>query len=159
MDEFVYAFCSHGDPQYIKIGRTTDLEQRLAQLRVGTPFVSEFSATFPCENATWMEHALHVLFKKKKVRGEWYEVSSQEFLDACKMLEVGYGAIMQREHITTAISMRRRELKLSQVQLAEKAGIRQATVSKAENCEDLHLDTVAKIATALGCEIVMVPLA
>ena len=156
MDEFVYAFASyHSARPPIKIGRTTNLEQRLSQLRVGTPHVSDFVATFPCENATWMEYALHAHFKGRLVRGEWYDVSVEEFRDACADLSLTYAAIMQHEHLATAIAMQRHKLGMTQAQLADKAGLRQATISKAENCENLNFETIAKIAASLGMRVTL----
>ena len=158
MDDYVYAFasCDTVKPA-IKIGRTTNLAVRLSQLRMGSPHVSDFVATFLCENATWLECALHAYFRERHVRGEWYEVGAGEFLDACADLSVSYAAVMQHERLSTTLRMKRISLDMTQTELGHKAGVRQATVSKVENCENLSVETITKVATALGMQLVLLP--
>lgn len=53
-----------------------------------------------------------------------------------------------------ALRRRRRQLELTQAQLAERAGIRQATVSQAENgLETVKLRTVMDLLRALDLEV------
>lgn len=53
------------------------------------------------------------------------------------------------------IREKRRELGLSQVQLAERIGLRQRTISDVENAGASRLDTVLRVLAALDLELVI----
>ena len=79
--ENVY-FISDGD--YVKIGKTTgDPTARLASLQTGNPrelavLGMAFNGRGGC--ATNLEHWLHELLKKHRVRGEWFSLEALEDL-------------------------------------------------------------------------------
>lgn len=54
-------------------------------------------------------------------------------------------------HITSTFVMRRKELGITQVELAEKVGMKQSAIARFERGDHMpKLDTVLKIAVALG---------
>lgn len=63
-----------------------------------------------------------------------------------------------KDQIGGALRNRRRELGMSQVALAEKANLRQATISRAETGDDsIRLGTLCDILAALDLELVVRP--
>lgn len=61
-------------------------------------------------------------------------------------------------HVVSAIVRRRRELKLTQRELAEKCGIPQSSVARIESSKTMpRLDTLAKILTNLGLKLTVTP--
>jgi len=59
-------------------------------------------------------------------------------------------------HLGYAIARFRKRAKWTQAQLAKRAGLRQATVSKVENgSSSTQIDTIYALCAALGLEVVM----
>jgi len=66
--------------KYCKIGVTNDVQGRLAQLATGNPFAMEVLASYRFKNPSYIESALHQKFENKHLRGEWFELSSEDFI-------------------------------------------------------------------------------
>ena len=62
---------------FLKIGRATDLEERLASLRTGNPDLT-LEAWFETDQASKLESNLHGVFGFKRRRGEFFEVALHE---------------------------------------------------------------------------------
>jgi transcriptional regulator with XRE-family HTH domain len=60
-------------------------------------------------------------------------------------------------HLGAALRRARLEKKLSQLSLAQKLGVTQATISHAENGRDLKVGTLVEIARALDLEPLLAP--
>lgn len=66
--------------------------------------------------------------------------------------------IRSPKQLGAALRRFRRERKLTQVQLASRAGLRQATVSQVENgLETVKLSTVMELVRALDLEVILQP--
>ena len=155
--EYVYAVRYQSDPEYIKIGRTTDPKSRIAQLQVGSRSAAEMVWCSECDNNVWFEYNLHQSFKPRLVRGEWYRGVTVGMLDRAKeMLDKEYQIMEFGENISNQILQERKKQKLSQIKLAQMAGVRQATISNIENVEAVHLPTLIKVVSALGKKLSMV---
>ena len=63
-----FAQSEHGGP--VKIGFTTDLEQRLRNLQSASPYPLVLRATFPGTEAD--ERKLHRRFAANRLHGEWF---------------------------------------------------------------------------------------
>ncbi len=63
-----------------KIGITTDLDKRLSSLSTGAPFKLETIYTWPHQEYRRLEKHLHEQFRKKRVKGEWFELSNDDLL-------------------------------------------------------------------------------
>ena len=62
----------------VKIGYTNHLHKRFARLQTGNPQVLKILSALPVESraeARNIEKYLHLCFRDKKVRGEWYRKS------------------------------------------------------------------------------------
>lgn len=61
------------DGKYIKIGKSKDVERRLGELQVTSPYELKILEVVPHRGC--YEYILHQYFKKLNVRGEWFEYS------------------------------------------------------------------------------------
>ena len=67
-----------------------------------------------------------------------------------------YMAIKWRYRIARMMSQRRRELHISQRELAQKCGLKQPQIARIEQGENVSLDMLEKIATSLDLEFELV---
>lgn len=81
---YVYAIMCQdrkGDPLYVKIGRTSDITERLHSLRTGCPIPFRIYAFLDIghrrEKALDVELALHREFAGRKTAGEWFRFDSK----------------------------------------------------------------------------------
>lgn len=91
MNEIIYVLINEAMPGYIKIGRTTNLEQRIRSLdstSVPLPFECFYACTV--ENADFVEKQLHDAFLDHRVRSsrEFFELSPDRAVSALKLAEV-----------------------------------------------------------------------
>lgn len=70
-DGFVYILRAG---EFVKIGRSRRLDNRIKTLKIQLPFPVEVLNAFPCENAAKSERHLHEFFAKYRVNGEWFEL-------------------------------------------------------------------------------------
>lgn len=71
--------------KFYKIGITDNINYRVTSLQIGNPYKL---GTYLCsyfDNAEDVEKELHIKFKKKHVRGEWFELNKDD-LDYLKEL-------------------------------------------------------------------------
>ena len=57
-----------------KIGKTQDLQTRLAGYHTHLPIVFRVVRQYMAENMAEIEEALHIVFQHKRVKGEWFEL-------------------------------------------------------------------------------------
>lgn len=60
-----------------KIGWTISISSRLRDLSIGNPFELTLVHLFSFTNARAVETALHQAFSSKRIRGEWFNLSSR----------------------------------------------------------------------------------
>ena len=70
----VYVVCTN-DFQYIKIGHTKNLKQRLTNLQSGCPFFIYVWLSIRTPIPINIEYFLLDKFKNKKLRGEWFSLN------------------------------------------------------------------------------------
>ena len=63
---------------YYKIGRTTNLDNRIAQLSTLPPFDLEIIHTIETDNAPQLEAELHNALADKHKNGEWFELDEED---------------------------------------------------------------------------------
>ena len=78
-------------PSYVKIGRTTDLEQRIRSLdttSIPLPFECFYACTV--KDANFVEKQLHDAFLDQRVRSsrEFFEISPERVVSALKIAEI-----------------------------------------------------------------------
>ena len=91
MNEIIYILINEAMPGYVKIGRTTNLEQRIRSLdttSVPLPFECFYACTV--EDADFVEKQLHDAFLDHRVRSsrEFFELSPDRVVSALKLAEI-----------------------------------------------------------------------
>jgi Meiotically up-regulated gene 113 len=76
----IYFFQINGSDGPIKIGHSRDVDKRLSNIRMGSPYRLEMLASLYIDNAPAIERQLHIRFGASHIRGEWF-ACSQELLD------------------------------------------------------------------------------
>lgn len=91
MNEIIYVLINEAMPGYVKIGRTTNLEQRIRSLdttSVPLPFECFYACTV--KDAQFAEQQLHDAFLDHCVRSsrEFFEISPERAVSALKLAEI-----------------------------------------------------------------------
>lgn len=63
-----------------KIGKTQDLQKRIANYHTHLPIVFRVIRQYMASNMDELEGALHVVFQHKRVKGEWFELSYDDLV-------------------------------------------------------------------------------
>ena len=77
MANFVY-FIKLGQTKYYKIGYAKNIEKRLEQLQVASPYNIILIAAFQSRDALNLERQLHSKYSRNRVRGEWFKFDKEE---------------------------------------------------------------------------------
>ena len=75
----LHVYVMSGDGHTVKIGQSTNLDQRLACMRSHSGRNLRITFTYECvssRQANRIECAAHALLKEYRVRGEWFRVSA-----------------------------------------------------------------------------------
>ncbi len=62
----------------VKIGIAIDVSKRLASLNIGSPVDLSVTYWFWSEDCQFDENYLHKIFKDKRIKGEWFDLSEQD---------------------------------------------------------------------------------
>lgn len=144
----------------IKIGYTkNNPESRLKQCQTGSS--AKLSILKTIRGGYAMETYLHKKFKHLNTRGEWFK-SDPELLHFIKNYTVGVHAsgyiTRSTFQLSNALSIYRASVDKSQAEVGKSAGLRQATVSRAEfGADTTEIGTIYSICAALGLELVIRP--
>jgi hypothetical protein len=74
---------------YFKIGKTTDIDARVPQIRLQMPFRVELVHAIHTNNIHWLERHWHKYFAHKRLNGEWFQLDEtdvQEFIAVSRLL-------------------------------------------------------------------------
>ena len=63
-----------------KIGKTRDLQKRLASYHTHLPILFRVIRQYPAENMSQLEESLHIVFQHKRIKGEWFELNPQDLI-------------------------------------------------------------------------------
>jgi len=91
MPEIIYILINEAMPGYVKIGRTTNLEQRIRSLdTTGLPLPFECFYACTVKDSTFVERQLHDAFLDHRVRSsrEFFEISPERAVSALKLAEL-----------------------------------------------------------------------
>lgn len=66
------------DKRYYKIGMSSSFNHRLDSHKSSSPFDLCVACAYYVGNMRDEEHVLHVLFKDKRVRGEWFNLNEED---------------------------------------------------------------------------------
>lgn len=91
MNEIIYILINEAMPGYIKIGKTTDLEQRIRSLdTTGTPLPFECFYACTVQDSSFVERQLFDAFLDNRVRSsrEFFEISPERAVAILKLVEI-----------------------------------------------------------------------
>ncbi len=91
MNETVYILINEAMPGYVKIGRTTNLEQRIRSLdTTGLPLPFECFYACTVKDSLFVEQQLHNAFMDQRTRSsrEFFEISPDRAVAALKLAEI-----------------------------------------------------------------------
>lgn len=91
MEEIIYILINESMPGYVKVGRTTNLEQRIRSLdTTGIPLPFECFYACTVKDSVYVEKQLHDAFLDHRVRSsrEFFEISPDRALAALKLAEI-----------------------------------------------------------------------
>ena len=63
-----------------KIGKTQNLQKRLASYHTHLPIQFRVIRQYPAENISELEESIHVIFQHKRTKGEWFELSEGDLI-------------------------------------------------------------------------------
>ena len=89
----VYVLANPSFPDFIKIGRCTDIDQRLASLSSNTALPLPFECVFACnvDDPSTVEQTLHRTFREHRVnpRREFFRMSPEPVIELLQLLSKG----------------------------------------------------------------------
>ena len=129
-EELVYLI--RGGP-YHKIGRTTNLKQRIKTLQTGHPYRVTVVHTWAVENAVEVEGCLHRQYASAKIHGDWFNLSQA---DIQTLLAITDWPSLKPPH---PLLQWRERYEVQQKDLAKACEMSQATLSKIENWQRIPL--------------------
>ena len=63
-----------------KIGKTRDLQKRLASYHTHLPILFRVIRQYPAANMDELEESLHIVFQHRRIKGEWFQLTDQELI-------------------------------------------------------------------------------
>jgi len=81
-----FIYCGDQNHSPVKIGVTSDLENRISALQTGNPYQLICKALIPCSDkkqAYHLESFFHKQFRKNRMNGEWFKL---QYFDMKKLL-------------------------------------------------------------------------
>ena len=149
---------AEGSP-HVKIGKTTGVvAKRVALLQTGYPARLSILAQVRIEaDLDRLEKALHQMLESQHIYGEWFAIEvDQVQLEALIVRAVqglAEGQARKAMHIGGRIQQLRMEHKLTQKELADRAGVSQAIISRLEtdDRDNVTSDVLKGLAKVLGC--------
>jgi len=73
-----YVYILRSSSGYYKIGRTKNPDDRLKTFSVKLPFEVEYEHVIATDDMVELEKAFHMLFEKKRVEGEWFDLNAED---------------------------------------------------------------------------------
>ncbi len=63
-----------------KIGKTRDLQKRLASYHTHLPILFRVVRQYAAANMNELEESLHIVFQHRRIKGEWFQLNDQELI-------------------------------------------------------------------------------
>jgi hypothetical protein len=80
MNGYVYVIVDNVNQRF-KIGSAKYPSQRLKQLQTGNPNKLSIALRIPSTNMEQLEDELQAQYKHRKIRGEWYKLTWEDFFE------------------------------------------------------------------------------
>ena len=106
-----------------KIGRTRDLQKRLASYHTHLPILFRVIRQYPAANMADLEESLHVVFQHKRVKGEWFELTGDDLI-ICDNIARNYALAKLQKQAKTHAEIRYSDNPLLQVMEANEKYLR-----------------------------------
>lgn len=89
-----------------KIGKTRDLHKRLSAYHTHLPVLFRVIRQYPANNMTALEESLHIVFQHKRLKGEWFELNSQDLI-ICDNIARHFASLAEHDDSPGAPNSRR----------------------------------------------------
>lgn len=142
--EYVYVIGS-ADSSVIKIGRTTDVDRRLADIQRMSPL--KLSVLWKTEGAAALELALHRWFSSSRSHGEWFDFGG---LDAVELIEEASREIASQGAPQTEPTRKPDSARRSSGGIADPKPARVALASELRRCRERSGLSRRQLAEAIG---------
>lgn len=150
---YVYYFESDkfGSSWPCKIGKAKDAIKRIKIQQASMREEPIIGLLINADNPSAVERALHAKLRGKRLPryGKEWLLTSPDEVEGLLLPFNDFERMPLHERIRFA----RAQAGMSQIDLAQKSGLRQATISKIESGDDVLLSTVDKVARVLGLRI------
>ena len=77
-DNSGYIYIIKAETGEYKIGRSKNVPRRMSLFAVKLPFDFEIIHTFPCFDMVEAERQLHYIYRLRRIRGEWFDLSKMD---------------------------------------------------------------------------------
>ena len=126
-----FIYCSDRNNSPVKIGVTSDIENRISALQTGNPYKLFCKAFIPCNNkdqAYRLESFFHHQFRKNRMVGEWFRLhyfdmkKSLERFDGAQLVPIkkqGFNIVKQANKQNRQVERENAELKILVIDLEE----------------------------------------
>jgi len=153
----------------VKIGTSDDVRRRIRELQTGIPYALSLLGTVPA--VTGLERAIHGELSEKRLRGEWFSISTQEAIGTVerlnaaialagerpKLSDLGYCDVDQSGDLSWAGIIRTavRNSDKTQYRTALDAGMGETQLARfMAGTHGLSVSSFEKLAGVLGLELV-----
>ena len=109
---------------YHKIGLSRNLEKRCAQLSIALPFDLQVVHTIRANDVRALEIYWHGRFATRRVRGEWFKLSSEDVAEFCAQTAMDVPRAVSSMNRPRAISTSRIYVSAEMHDLAKRVGNR-----------------------------------
>jgi len=94
----VVYFVKHRRQDPIKIGYSSNLKQRLNDLKVSSPYGMDLIGTIKSPDAKGLESKIHKRLEAKRIQGEWFDISIQDAKDIASEFDEDYKSELKKLH-------------------------------------------------------------
>lgn len=98
-----------------KIGKTHDLQRRLASYHTHLPILFRVVRQYPALNMAQLEESLHIVFQHKRIKGEWFQLTDQDLI-ICDNISRMFMEAPARRSVRTARIQQTKARRMAEVQ-------------------------------------------
>ena len=95
----VVYFVKHRRQDPIKIGYSSNLKQRLSDLKISSPYGIDLIGTIKSPEAKNLESRIHKRLESHRLSGEWFDISIQDVKDIVCEFDEDYSSELKKLHL------------------------------------------------------------
>lgn len=84
-----YIYILAGKDGAFKIGRTNNIDRRMAQIKPAMPYKPRLICAFYVDDCQCAEQELHIMYGAKRLNGEWFHLDRKDIEEIAKSLAIG----------------------------------------------------------------------